>query len=88
MTGKRLMKDDVFGLPVTEPRDDVGIVFQDHLLLEFRTAMANVMLQQEIRRLGDGASSKSGPATATGAAAGSRISAPTLPLRLSLWDAL
>ncbi|MEM8855348.1 MAG: ABC transporter ATP-binding protein [Pseudomonadota bacterium] len=36
---------------LTAPIRDVGIVFQDHLLLEFRTALANVMLQQEIRRL-------------------------------------
>jgi NitT/TauT family transport system ATP-binding protein len=33
------------------PLTDVGIVFQDHLLLEFRTALANVMLQAEIRGL-------------------------------------
>jgi NitT/TauT family transport system ATP-binding protein len=30
---------------------DVGIVFQDHLLLEFRTAQDNVLLQGVIRRL-------------------------------------
>ncbi|RWE22883.1 MAG: ABC transporter ATP-binding protein [Mesorhizobium sp.] len=36
---------------LTKPLTDVGIVFQDHLLLEFRTAMSNVMLQQEIRGL-------------------------------------
>ena len=36
---------------LTEPMTDVGIVFQDHLLLEFRTALRNVMLQQQIRRL-------------------------------------
>lgn len=34
-----------------KPLTDIGIVFQDHLLLEFRTAMANVMLQAEIRGL-------------------------------------
>jgi len=39
------------GKPLTAPISDVGIVFQDHLLLEFRTAMKNVMLQQEIRGL-------------------------------------
>lgn len=33
------------------PQTDIGIVFQDHLLLEFRKAMSNVMLQQQIRRL-------------------------------------
>ena len=30
---------------------DVGIVFQDHLLLDFRTALDNVLLQGRIRRL-------------------------------------
>jgi NitT/TauT family transport system ATP-binding protein len=33
------------------PLTDVGIVFQDHLLLDFRTALANIMLQHQIRRL-------------------------------------
>jgi len=42
------------GTALTAPISDVGIVFQDHLLLEFRTAMGNVMLQQEIRRLPKG----------------------------------
>lgn len=42
---------EVAGGPLKQAISDVGIVFQDHLLLEFRTAMANVMLQQEIRRL-------------------------------------
>ncbi|WP_348627966.1 ATP-binding cassette domain-containing protein, partial [Mesorhizobium sp. M5C.F.Ca.IN.020.29.1.1] len=37
--------------PLAGPITDVGIVFQNHLLLEFRTAMANVMLQQQIRGL-------------------------------------
>lgn len=41
----------VDGKPLNAPITEVGIVFQDHLLLEFRTAMKNVMLQQEIRRL-------------------------------------
>jgi len=39
------------GRPLLAPLSEVGIVFQDHLLLEFRTAIGNVMLQQEIRRL-------------------------------------
>lgn len=39
------------GAPLTKPISEIGIVFQDHLLLEFRTAMKNVMLQQEIRGL-------------------------------------
>jgi NitT/TauT family transport system ATP-binding protein len=36
---------------VTKPITDVGIAFQDHLLLEFRTALDNVMLHADIRRL-------------------------------------
>ncbi len=42
---------EVDGEPLSAPISDVGIVFQDHLLLEFRTALKNVMLQQEIRGL-------------------------------------
>ncbi len=42
---------DVDGKPLAKPITEVGIVFQDHLLLDFRTAMKNVMLQQEIRGL-------------------------------------
>lgn len=41
----------VGGRTVDRPLTDVGIVFQDHLLLEFRTAFANVMLQQQMRKL-------------------------------------
>jgi NitT/TauT family transport system ATP-binding protein len=41
----------VDGKPVTRPITDVGIAFQDHLLLEFRTALANVLLQADIRGL-------------------------------------
>ena len=41
----------VDGRVLASPLTDVGIVFQDHLLLEFRTALANVMLQAEIRGL-------------------------------------
>ena len=33
------------------PLTDVGIVFQDHLLLEFRTALDNILLQHQIRKL-------------------------------------
>ena len=36
---------------VTKPITDVGIAFQDHLLLEFRSAIGNVMLQADIRGL-------------------------------------
>jgi len=41
----------VGGKSVTRPVTDVGIAFQDHLLLDFRTAMDNVMLQADIRGL-------------------------------------
>jgi NitT/TauT family transport system ATP-binding protein len=36
---------------VDAPLTDVGIAFQDHLLLDFRTAEENVMLQAVIRKL-------------------------------------
>ena len=39
------------GRRLDRPLTDVGIVFQDHLLLEFRTALGNVMLQADIRGL-------------------------------------
>ena len=42
---------EIAGRRLERPLTDVGIVFQDHLLLEFRTALDNVMLQQQIRRL-------------------------------------
>ncbi len=35
----------------TKPMTDVGIAFQDHLLLDFRTAKENVLLQADIRGL-------------------------------------
>jgi NitT/TauT family transport system ATP-binding protein len=41
----------VDGRPVVKPITDVGIAFQDHLLLEFRTAFENVMLHSDIRGL-------------------------------------
>ena len=41
----------VDGKPVTKPITDVGIAFQDHLLLDFRTAFENVMLHSDIRGL-------------------------------------
>src|SRR6185437_10468464 len=41
----------IAGQPVTKPITDVGIAFQDHLLLEFRTALDNVMLHADIRKL-------------------------------------
>ena len=36
---------------VSKPVTDVGIAFQDHLLLEFRTALQNVTLHADIRKL-------------------------------------
>jgi NitT/TauT family transport system ATP-binding protein len=41
----------VDGKTVTKPITDVGIAFQDHLLLDFRTAFENVMLHADIRGL-------------------------------------
>jgi NitT/TauT family transport system ATP-binding protein len=41
----------IAGDPVVKPITDVGIAFQDHLLLEFRTAFENVMLHADIRDL-------------------------------------
>jgi NitT/TauT family transport system ATP-binding protein len=39
----------VGGARVEKPITDVGIAFQDHLLLDFRTAFDNVMLHADIR---------------------------------------
>jgi NitT/TauT family transport system ATP-binding protein len=39
------------GAPVTRPRTDIGIVFQNPVLLEWRTALGNVMLQAEAKKL-------------------------------------
>lgn len=39
----------VQGKSVEKPLTDIGIAFQDHLLLDFRTAMDNVLLQADIR---------------------------------------
>jgi NitT/TauT family transport system ATP-binding protein len=41
----------VGGLRLTGAMTDVGIVFQDHLLMDFRTAQDNVLLQGVIRKL-------------------------------------
>lgn len=41
----------IAGQSVTKPITDVGIAFQDHLLLDFRTALANVTLHADIRKL-------------------------------------
>jgi NitT/TauT family transport system ATP-binding protein len=39
------------GIPVMRPRTDIGIVFQNPVLLEWRTALGNVMLQAEAKKL-------------------------------------
>jgi NitT/TauT family transport system ATP-binding protein len=39
------------GQAVVKPITDVGIAFQDHLLLDFRTALDNVTLHADIRKL-------------------------------------
>lgn len=39
----------VDGKPLASSMTDVGIAFQDHLLLDFRTARENVLLQADIR---------------------------------------
>jgi NitT/TauT family transport system ATP-binding protein len=39
------------GQSVTKPVPNVGIAFQDHLLLDFRTALNNVTLHADIRKL-------------------------------------
>jgi len=41
----------VDGKRVDKPLTNVGIAFQDHLLLDFRTALENVMLHADIRGL-------------------------------------
>jgi NitT/TauT family transport system ATP-binding protein len=41
----------VQGRPIVKPRTDVGIVFQSPVLLEWRTALGNIMLQAEARKL-------------------------------------
>jgi NitT/TauT family transport system ATP-binding protein len=41
----------VDGAPVTGARKDIGLVFQSHVLLEWRDALSNIMLQAEARRM-------------------------------------
>src|SRR3954470_13405160 len=41
----------IAGRAVKGPITDVGIAFQDHLLLDFRTALRNVTLHADIRKL-------------------------------------
>jgi NitT/TauT family transport system ATP-binding protein len=45
----------VAGRAVAAPRTDIGIVFQSPVLLEWRTALGNVMLQAEAKKLERGA---------------------------------
>src|SRR5262249_12331628 len=40
---------EIAGKPVTQPFTDVGVVFQDATLLEWRTVLENIMLQIEVR---------------------------------------
>lgn len=37
--------------PVTKPVTDIGIVFQDDILLNWRSVLENIMIQAEIRKL-------------------------------------
>ncbi|MBF6612829.1 MAG: ABC transporter ATP-binding protein [Chloroflexi bacterium] len=39
----------VNGKVLTQPLTDIGVAFQDHLLLDFRTAEANILLQAQVR---------------------------------------
>jgi NitT/TauT family transport system ATP-binding protein len=41
----------VAGRRIDKPSSDIGVVFQRDVLLEWRTALENIMLQAEIRRL-------------------------------------
>ena len=41
----------VDGQPVTKARTDIGIVFQSHVLLDWRTTLQNVLLQAEARNM-------------------------------------
>jgi NitT/TauT family transport system ATP-binding protein len=47
------------GMPVTGPRQDIGIMFQQPTLLPWRTALQNVLLPIEIRSGADAARAKS-----------------------------
>jgi NitT/TauT family transport system ATP-binding protein len=52
LTGASQGTIEVLGKPVRGPVHDLGIVFQQHLLLPWRTILNNVLLQIEVRRLG------------------------------------
>ena len=51
----------IAGDSVIKPITDVGIAFQDHLLLEFRTAFDNVMLARGHPQAAAGRRSRRGP---------------------------
>ncbi|MPZ51868.1 MAG: ATP-binding cassette domain-containing protein [Acidimicrobiia bacterium] len=42
---------EIGGTRVTEPYTDIGIVFQQDLLMDWRDVMGNVLIQAELRRL-------------------------------------
>src|SRR5258705_2212344 len=46
------------GTPVRHPRTEIGIVFQNPVLLEWRTALGNVMLQAEAKKLERGSAER------------------------------
>lgn len=45
------------GKTITAPRTDIGIVFQSHVLLEWRTVLGNIMLQAEAHKIEKGKAS-------------------------------
>lgn len=49
---------NIGGKPVTGPRSDLGFVFQQDVLLEWRTAIENILLQAQIRGLDQKAAAK------------------------------
>jgi NitT/TauT family transport system ATP-binding protein len=46
-SGKATINNEI----ITKPAKDVGFVFQDHLLLEWRTVLSNIMIQGEFRNI-------------------------------------
>ena len=59
----------VLGRPVGGPVHELGIVFQQHLLLAWRTILNNVLLQIEVRRLNKARYTERGEPVATTASA-------------------
>ena len=47
----------VAGTPVRGPHTDVGMVFQNHVLVDWRTVLGNVLLQTDLRGLRPGTTS-------------------------------